>query len=55
MMEALTIDKLRPGADGMNANAANAANCDESTVKALTPPDLLVCEDATKLATHEDW
>ena len=30
MMEALRIKSLRPGADGMNPQGANAANYDES-------------------------
>ncbi|WP_435009554.1 acetylxylan esterase [Tundrisphaera lichenicola] len=55
MMESLKIDKLRPGANGMNPNAPNAANYDESKVQAFTLPDPLVCKDGTKVTTPEQW
>ena len=55
MMEALEIKSLRPGANGMNRNAPNAANYDESKVKAFTLPDPLVCKDGTKVTTAEQW
>jgi hypothetical protein len=55
MMDALGIKSLRPGANGMNPNAANAANYDESKVKPFTLPDPLVCKDGTKVATAEQW
>jgi hypothetical protein len=55
MMEALKIETLRPGADGMNRNAPNAANYDESKVNAFTLPDPLVCKDGTKVTTPEQW
>ncbi len=55
MMEALKIESLRRGADGMNRNAANAANYDESKVNAFTLPDPLVCKDGTKVTTPEQW
>lgn len=55
MMEALKIDTLRPGANGMNAKAANAANYDESKVRAYTLPDPLVCKDGTKVTTADQW
>ena len=55
MMEALGIKSLREGANGMNRNAPNAANYDESKVKAFTLPDPLVCKDGTKVTTPEQW
>jgi hypothetical protein len=55
MMEALGIKSLREGANGMNANAPNAANYDESKVKAFTLPDPLVCKDGTKVISAEQW
>src|SRR4051794_35645680 len=55
MMEALGIKSLREGANGMNRNAPNAANYDESKVKAFTLPDPLVCKDGTKITTAEQW
>jgi hypothetical protein len=55
MMEALGIKSLREGANGMNRNAPNAANYDESKVKAFTLPDPLVCKDGSKVTTPEQW
>jgi hypothetical protein len=55
MMEALGILSLRPGANGMNRDAPNAANYDESKVKAYTLPDPLVCKDGTKVTTPDQW
>ena len=55
MMEALGIKTLRPGADGRNRNAPNAANYDEAKVQAFTLPDPLVCKDGTKVSTPEQW
>lgn len=55
MLEALKIDKLRPGANGMNPNAANAANYDESKVQSFTLPDPLVCKDGSKVTSAEQW
>jgi hypothetical protein len=55
MMKALGIRSLRPGANGRDSKAPNAANYDESKVKAFTLPDPLVCDDGTKAATPEDW
>ena len=55
MMEALGIKSLREGADGMRRDAPNAANYDESKVKAFTLPDPLVCKDGTKVTTPEPW
>jgi hypothetical protein len=55
MMKALGIKSLREGANGMNRNASNAANYDESKVKPFTLPDPLVCRDGTKVTTPEQW
>jgi hypothetical protein len=55
MLEALKIESLRRGADGMNRNAANAANYDESKVDKFTLPDPLVLKDGTKVTTPEQW
>jgi hypothetical protein len=55
MMKALGIKSLREGANGMNRNAPNAANYDESKVKAFTLPDPLACRDGTKVTTPEQW
>ncbi len=55
MMKELGIKSLREGANGMNRNAPNAANYDESKVKAFTLPDPLVCRDGTKVTSAELW
>jgi hypothetical protein len=55
MMEALGIKSLRPGANGMNRDAPNAANYDESKVKPFTLPDPLVSKDGTKVTSAEQW
>ncbi len=55
MMDALGIKSLRSGANGMNRNAANAANYDESKVRTFTLPDPLVCKDGTKVTSAELW
>ena len=55
MMEALKIDRLRPGANGMSRDAPNAANYDESKVNAYTLPDPLACKDGAKVTTPEQW
>jgi hypothetical protein len=55
MMHALGIKSLRQGANGMNPNAPNAANYDESKVKPFTLPDPLICKDGTKVTTAEQW
>jgi hypothetical protein len=56
MMEALKIESLRRGADGMNRNAPNAANYDES--KANPYPDLpepLTLKNGEKVVTADAW
>jgi hypothetical protein len=55
MMRALGIESLRPGADGMNPKAANAANYDETRVPPYTLPDPLTCADGARVATPEQW
>jgi hypothetical protein len=54
-MKELGIKSLRDGANGMNRNAPNAANYDESKVKAFTLPDPLVCKDGTTVTTPDQW
>jgi hypothetical protein len=55
MMKALGITSLREGANGMNRNAPNFANYDESKVKAFTLPEPLVCRDGTKVTSEALW
>ena len=55
MMEALGIKSLRPGANGMNREAPNAANYDEAKVNEYSLPDPLVCNDGTKVTTPGEW
>jgi hypothetical protein len=55
MMEALGITSLRPGANGRDPSAPNAANYDESKVKPFTLPDPLVCKDGTRVTTPDLW
>jgi hypothetical protein len=55
MRKALGIKSLREGANGMNRNAPNAANYDESKVKAFTLPDPSICKDGTKVTSAEQW
>ncbi|MGE3820448.1 MAG: acetylxylan esterase [Isosphaeraceae bacterium] len=55
MMEALKIESLRPGANGMNRDAPNAANYDESKVNPYTLPDPLTLKNGEKVTTPERW
>ena len=56
MMEALEIKSLRQGANGMNRNAPNAANYDESKVKPYPDcPTRSSARTATKVTTPEQW
>jgi len=56
MMEALGIKSLRPGANGMNRNAPNAANYDESKANPYPKlPDPLTLKSGEKIATPEQW
>lgn len=56
MMEALKIESLRRGADGMNRNAPNAANYDESKANPYPDlPDPLTLKNGEKVTTPEQW
>lgn len=56
MMELLNIKQLRPGANGNNPKAANAANYDESKANPHPNlPDPLVLKNGTKVTTAEMW
>jgi CubicO group peptidase (beta-lactamase class C family) len=56
MMELLKIEKLRPGANGSNREAANYANYDESKANPYpTLPDPLILKSGAKVATAEAW
>lgn len=56
MLQRLGIDELRPGADGWNPDAPNAANADEAKA---TPypvlPDPLTNNDGSRVTTPEQW
>jgi hypothetical protein len=56
MMERLNIKSLRPGANGTNRNAPNAANYDESKANPYPKlPDPLTMKNGEKVRTPEDW
>lgn len=56
MMELLKIDSLRPGANGRDRNAPNAANYDESKANPYPKlPDPLALKDGEKVTTPEAW
>jgi hypothetical protein len=56
MMEALGIKTLREGANGMNRNAPNAANYDESKANPYPNlPDPLTLNNRGKVTTPEQW
>jgi hypothetical protein len=56
MLELLNIQELRPGANGRDPKAANAANYDESKVNPdLKLPDPLVLKNGQKVITAEVW
>ncbi len=56
MMEALDIERLRPGANGMNRNAPNAANYDESKANPYPNlPDPLTLKNGEKVTTPGQW
>ena len=56
MMGLLKIERLRPGANGMNPRAPDAANYDESKANPYpTLPDPLVLKDGTRVTTPELW
>jgi hypothetical protein len=56
MLKLLEIDKLRPGADGRDPKAENAANYDESRAN-LYPdlPDPLIFKNGKKVKTIAEW
>ena len=56
MMEALKIKALRPGANGMNPGAPNAANYDEYKANPNPKlPDPLVLKNGERVTTAEVW
>lgn len=56
MLQALKIESLRPGADGMNPQAPNAANYDESKANPYPQlPDPLVRKNGEPVTTAEQW
>ena len=56
MMTLLHIDSLRPGANGNNPNAPNAANYDESKANPFPNlPDPLVLKNGKKITTSKMW
>ena len=56
MMELLGITSLRPGANGMNPQAPNYANYDESKANPYPNlPDPLVLKNGQKVTTAEMW
>ena len=56
MMEALGIKSLRQGANGMNPNAPNYANYDESKANPYPKlPDPLVLKNGERVTTAEMW
>ena len=56
MMERLGITSLRSGAEGMNRQAANYQNTDESKANPWPDlPDPLVLKDGTKVTTPQAW
>jgi GH35 family endo-1,4-beta-xylanase len=56
MMDLLHIDSLRPGVNGSNPNAPNAANYDESKANPYPNlPDPLVLKNSGKVTNVNDW
>jgi hypothetical protein len=56
MMDALKIEKLRQGANGMNRDAPNAANYDESKANPFPNlPDPLTLKNGEKVTTPAQW
>jgi hypothetical protein len=55
-MDLLGITSIRPGANGRDATAPNAANYDESKVKPLERlPDPLVLKNGRKVTNEKQW
>jgi hypothetical protein len=56
MMDLLKIKSLRPGPNGMNPKAPNAANYDEAKANPYPRlPDSLVLQDGEKVTSAETW
>lgn len=56
MLDLLGIEKLRPGANGMDLTAPNAVNYDEAKANPFPDlPDPLRFEDGSPVRTPEDW
>jgi hypothetical protein len=55
MLDTLGIRDTRPGADGFNPQAPNAANYDEAKAGTPTLPPLLTFADGTPVRTPADW
>jgi len=56
IMDLLHITSLRPGADGRNTQASNAANYDEAKANPYpTLPDPLVLKNGKKVTTSKIW
>src|SRR5882672_10560354 len=56
LLELLRITSLRPGADGRNPKAPNAANYDESKANPFPSlPDPLVLKSGKKVKTPKVW
>lgn len=56
MMELLNITSLRPGADGRNPQAPNAANYDEAKANPYPKlPELLVLRNGKRVTTAKAW
>src|SRR4030095_5049881 len=56
MMELLGITTLRPGANGNDPTAANAANYDEAKANPYpTLPDALVLKNGKKVTSSKVW
>lgn len=55
LQKILHLTALRQGADGMNPNAPNAANYDETRAGKLPLPDPLRLTDGSRVTTHATW
>jgi hypothetical protein len=56
MLALLHIDSLRPGANGSDPNAPNAANYDEAKANPYPHlPDPLISKNGTKISTSKTW
>lgn len=56
LLDLLHITSLRPGANGLNPQAPNAANYDESKANPYpTLPDPLTLKNGQKVTTPEEW